>query len=164
MRVEYPGAIYPIRLNHRHQLSGGVFSGHYRSPVIGGSGTGYVKMACDYVHLNPVRAKLRNLKSGSRLTLDSGELRQETAEAKAERIIAEELGKLGWAQSELFLRRKRDAVKLAIAARLRRETTLSLKAIASRLSPGSSKSANATLHRWMNHNANLGNTQSQLNI
>jgi hypothetical protein len=36
--------------------------------------------------------------------------------------------------------------------------------IASRLSLGSSKSANATLHRWMNHNANLGNTQPQINV
>ena len=86
------------------------------------------------------------------------------ASAKAERIIAEELGKLGWAQSELSFRRKSDAAKLAIAARLRRETTLSLKAIASRLSLGSSKSANATLHHWMNKTANLGNTHPQLNI
>jgi hypothetical protein len=39
--------------------------------------------------------------------------------------------------------------KLALAARLRRETTLSIKAIAARLHLGASKSANARLHRWM---------------
>jgi hypothetical protein len=37
-------------------------------------------------------------------------------------------------------------MKLEIAARLRRETTLSLKAISVRLHLGSSKAANRTLH------------------
>lgn len=40
----------------------------------------------------------------------------------------------------------RDPMKLEIAARLRRETTLSLKAISVRLHLGSSKAANRTLH------------------
>jgi hypothetical protein len=34
----------------------------------------------------------------------SGELRRETAEAKGERIIAEELQRLGWSQRDLVLR------------------------------------------------------------
>ena len=45
------------------------------------------------------------------------------AEAKAERIIAEELKRLKWKEGELKRRQKGDADKLAIAARLRRETT-----------------------------------------
>jgi putative transposase len=56
---------YTIRLNHRHKLFGHVFSGRYKSLLIDGSGTGYLKSACDYVHLNPVRAGL--LKSEDRL-------------------------------------------------------------------------------------------------
>ncbi|MDB6064786.1 MAG: hypothetical protein JWR26_994, partial [Pedosphaera sp.] len=42
---------------------------------------------------------------------------------------------------ELALRRKSDPAKLAIAERLRRETTLTLKAIAARVHLGTSKSA-----------------------
>jgi hypothetical protein len=36
-----------------------VFSGRYKSQLVEGSGTGYPRTACDYVHLNPVRAWLR---------------------------------------------------------------------------------------------------------
>ena len=38
---------------------------------------------------------------------------------------------------------------MAMAARLRRETTLTLKAIAERLHLGTSESANLRLHNWM---------------
>ena len=79
----------------------------------------------------------------------SGAMRLETAEAKADRIVREELVRLGWDAGQMHLQRKNDPRKLAIAARLRRETTLPLKAIAAKVGLGSSKSANATLHRWM---------------
>lgn len=83
----------------------------------------------------------------------SGELRRESAADKAERIVAEELGRLGWEATELAVRRKNDPGKLAIAARLRRETTLSMKAIAFRTQLGTSRSANARLHKWMRQDA-----------
>ena len=51
----------------------------------------------------------------------SGELRRETAEAKAGRIVAEELMRLGWKENDLATRRKSDPGKLRIAARLRRD-------------------------------------------
>ncbi len=35
-----------------------MFSGRYKSLIVDGSGTGYFKTVCDYVHLNPARAKL----------------------------------------------------------------------------------------------------------
>ena len=60
----------------------------------------------------------------------SGELRGEPAEAKAERIIGEELSRLGWSRAELAARHKSDPGKLALAARLRQETTHSRKGIA----------------------------------
>ena len=226
---------YTIRLNHRHKLFGHVFSGRYKAQLVEGSGNGYLRTACDYVHLNPVRARL--LRSEERLLaypwsslmwyvaapahrpkwmrvdrllgehglrqdtaaarqeferrmeerrheqLDpeqfkalrrgwcpggeqfrnemlermedkigehhAGELRRETAGAKAERIVAEELKRLGWKKSELAGRPKGHPDKLALAARLRRETTLPLKEIALRAHLGTSKSANARLHRWM---------------
>ena len=79
----------------------------------------------------------------------SGALRQESAESKAGRIIAEEPNRPGWKESELGARRKSDPGKLALGARLRKETTLPLKWIARRVCLGTSKSANTKLHRWM---------------
>jgi REP element-mobilizing transposase RayT len=226
---------YTIRLNHRHKLFGHVFSGRYQAQLVEGSGNGYLKTACDYVHLNPVRAgligsedrlvaypwsslmwylsapehrpgwmrvdrllgehglgldtaanrqeferrmearrlaetdagALKSLRRGwclgggefRRQMLEamegklgehhSGELRRATAEAKAERIVAEELSRLGWQASDLATRRKSDPGKLKLAVRLRTETTLSIKAIAKRIGLGTSWSANVRLHEWM---------------
>jgi len=49
---------YTARFNRRHKYFGHVFSGRYKSLIVDESGTGYLKTVCDYVHLNPVRAKL----------------------------------------------------------------------------------------------------------
>src|ERR1051326_7211979 len=49
---------YTIRLNHRHKLIGHVLSGRYKAQLVEGSGNGYLRTACDYVHLNPIRAHL----------------------------------------------------------------------------------------------------------
>jgi hypothetical protein len=49
---------YTARFNRRHKLFGHLFSGRYKSLIVDGSGSGYLKSVCDYVHLNPVRAKL----------------------------------------------------------------------------------------------------------
>ena len=49
---------YTLRFNPRHQRFGHVFSGRYKALVVDGSGNGYLRTICDYVHLNPVRAKL----------------------------------------------------------------------------------------------------------
>jgi REP-associated tyrosine transposase len=226
---------YTIRLNHRNKLFGHVFSGRYKAIIIEGSGTGYLRNACDYVHLNPVRARLlaaeerlvaypwtsllwyfaapahrpgwmrvdrllgehgiqhdtalgrqeferrmerRRLEETDEEALKilrrgwclgseefrremlqktegklgehhAGSLRLETSESRADSIMAEELRKLGWTQSDLATRRKNDPGKLAIAARLRKETTLTIKNIAARVHLGTSKSANARLHKWM---------------
>mgnify|MGYP001571865404 CR=1 FL=1 len=199
------------------------------------SGNGYLRTACDYVHLNPVRAHLlrpeerllaypwssfgyylsapehrpqwmrvdrllgehgiaqdtpagrhhfeeqmqaRRLEPGDEETLKAfrggwcvgsetfrqeqlarmedklgqhhaGELRRETAAAKGERIVGEELQRLGWSESELKIRRKNDPDKMAIAVRMRRETTLSIRAIAARVHLGTSNTANARLHSAM---------------
>ncbi len=226
---------YTIRLNHRHKLFGHVFSGRYKALVVEGGGNGYLRTACDYVHLNPVRAKLllpedrllaypwsslgwyvaapehrpgwvrvdrllgehgipqdtpagrqefeqrieaRRLEETEEEALrifrrgwvlgsaefrrellqqmeaklgahHAGALHGESAAARADRILEEELRRLGWNSGDLATRRKSDPDKLAIAARLRRETTLTLKSIAARVYLGTSKSANARLHAWM---------------
>ena len=49
---------YTNRFNRRHKLFGHLFSGRYKSLIVDGSGNGYLKTVCDYVHLNPARAKL----------------------------------------------------------------------------------------------------------
>ena len=49
---------YTGRFNRRHKLFGHLFSGRYKALIVDGSGTGYLRTVCEYVHLNPVRAKL----------------------------------------------------------------------------------------------------------
>ena len=49
---------YTSRYNRRHKEFGHLFSGRYKALVVDGSGDGYLKTVCDYVHLNPARAKL----------------------------------------------------------------------------------------------------------
>jgi len=49
---------YSSRFNRRHKEFGHVFAGRYKPLMVDGSGNGYLKTVCDYVHLNPVRAKL----------------------------------------------------------------------------------------------------------
>jgi putative transposase len=49
---------YTNRFNRRHKLFGHLFSGRYKSLLVDGLGNGYLKTVCDYVHLNPARAKL----------------------------------------------------------------------------------------------------------
>ncbi|MBI4327935.1 MAG: transposase [Chloroflexi bacterium] len=49
---------YTNRFNRRHKLFGHLFGGRYKSLLVDGHQEGYFKAACEYVHLNPVRAKL----------------------------------------------------------------------------------------------------------
>jgi REP element-mobilizing transposase RayT len=212
---------YTARFNRRHKLTGHVFAGRYKSLLVGGEG-GYLRTVCDYVHLNPVRAKLlppeaalRSYRwSSFKLSLlppgqrpgwlrvdrmfgecgvrsDSAagrqeferrletrrhqeseeELRpvrrgwcfgdkqfrqellaqveggagpshygaelQEAAEAKATRIIDEELRRAVWTEADLRLRKKGDPAKIQMARRLRAETTVTLQWITTRLRMGS---------------------------
>jgi hypothetical protein len=78
----------------------------------------------------------------------AGDLRRESAEAKAERIIAEELKRLNWTSADLAQRLKSDPSELGIATRLRRETTVTIGWIANRLHLGTWKSASARIHAF----------------
>jgi putative transposase len=44
---------YTIRFNNRHRLCGHVFAGRYKSQIVEGSGSGYLKTACDYERVSP---------------------------------------------------------------------------------------------------------------
>ncbi len=212
---------YTSRFNRRHKFFGHLFSGRYKALIVDGSGNGYLKSVCDYVHLNPARAKLlqpeqplaayrwsswpdylKNPKKRPvwlrvdrllgeyRIPKDSvagrkclaetlelrrhaedggefkairrgwffgndalkqellaqatektgpwhyGELVQESAVAKAERIVMEELAQRHWDATILAARRKGDTEKVLIAQRLQRETTMTLAWIANRLQMG----------------------------
>ena len=212
---------YTSRFNRRYQLFGHLFSGRYKALFVDGSANGYLKTVCDYVHLNPARAKLLSarqtlsayrwssygeyLKEPSRrwrwlrvdrllgehgIPKDSvagrqefenrmelrreaedgqefrgilrgwclggetfrkellaqisekrgaehyGQEVRESAEEKANRIVKEELEKLGWQEADLIRRRKGDPEKLGIALRLRQETTMTLAWTAQRLKMG----------------------------
>ena len=60
----------------------------------------------------------------------------EAAEAKATRIVEEELNRLGWTEETLAQRRKGEPAKVRIALRLRRETAMTLGWAAGRLAMG----------------------------
>ena len=77
-------------------------------------------------------AQISNLAS----PFHTGEDINQSAHAKAERIVQEELQALRWGEQELMARRKGDPQKVRIAARLRRETTMTLLWIANRLHMG----------------------------
>ena len=66
-----------------------------------------------------------------------GEEVRASAEAKAEGMVEEELRRRGWGEVELRERAKGDQGKVAMAVRLRRETTMTLKWVAERLAMGS---------------------------
>lgn len=215
---------YTARFNRRHRYFGHLFSGRYKSLVVDESSPGYLKAVCDYVHLNPVRAKLlkpgqalqayrwsswpeylkaprrrwpwlrverllgewgvaKDTAAGRRRLQQAMEQRQqlewsketedwkrlrrgwcwgpksfreellemigqkrghqhygeelrESDEQKAERLVQALLRQRGWGEAELGQRMKTDRKKVALAARLRRETTMSWDWIAKRLAMG----------------------------
>ncbi len=223
---------YTARHNARHRRRGHVFAGRYRSLLVDECDDNYLKMVCDYVHLNPVRSGLipdgtalqafawssfpeylkaprhraswlnvtrllkahgirrddplgrkefarrmagetgpdeiflgqirrgwklgredfaarlgeadaRAQKRGSYLAAEFGE----AMEAKARRIIAEELQRLQLETEDLARLARMDSRKGDIAQRLRSETTMTMEWIAKELSAGTAGTLGNTLHR-----------------
>ncbi len=75
-----------------------------------------------------------------------GRERLETEIEKARRLIASELARAGWSVEQLARERKGAAVKVAMARRLRQETTMPLKWIAAELHMGTWTHLNRLLH------------------
>jgi hypothetical protein len=97
-----------------------------------------------------MRGRLLELMEGGMGDHHSGEEKRETDGQKAERIVQEELEKRGWAEEDLTARRKIDTDKAAIAARLRRQTVMTLDWIAKRLKMGCRHTAANCLKRITN--------------
>ena len=76
-----------------------------------------------------------------------GEERAAAAEAQAEQIIATELKRRRWKEAEIKTQAKGDPTKLALAARLRAETTMTAGWIAERLGMGTRGYLNHLLYR-----------------
>jgi len=53
---------YTQRFNARHRMRGHLFAGRYKSLLVDGADDFYLRVVCDYVHLNPLRAGM--LKTG----------------------------------------------------------------------------------------------------
>ena len=98
-----------------------------------------------YLGCEQFKEQMLELMEGKLGESHSGELHRETAEQRANRIIAEELARRGWQESEWATRRRSDPGKLASAARLRSETTLPIKWIAARVQIGTAKGAKSVL-------------------
>ena len=207
---------YTVRYNTCHRLRGHLFSGRYKSVLLDDCDPDYLRVACDYIHLNPARAgligadetldeyrgssyrdylaepesrplwlRVEVLFKESGLACDDHEGRAEFArqmeamrlepadprfelirrgwrfgsqeflarmlkqletsgqpkprdamELRARQIIAEELCKIGWDAGRVQSERKGHADKVAIARKLRRETTVTLQWIAVQLHMG----------------------------
>src|SRR5882724_133583 len=52
---------YTVRFNRRHRISGHLFQGRYKSVVVDPEERGYFATLSDYIHLNPVRARMISL-------------------------------------------------------------------------------------------------------
>jgi hypothetical protein len=79
-----------------------------------------------------------------------GEERAQTAEAMAAQIIAAELKRRRWKEAALRTRPKGGPAKVALVARLRAETTMTVGWIAERLGMGSRGYLNHLLYRQRN--------------
>ena len=49
---------YTMRFNTRYRLRGHLFAGRYKSLIVDESDPLYLRVVCDYVHLNPARARI----------------------------------------------------------------------------------------------------------
>ena len=70
-----------------------------------------------------------------------GAERAAAVEARAEGIVAQELQRRRWSETELRERAKGDPEKLAVAVRLRAETAVTVKWIAGRLQMGGTRAS-----------------------
>jgi putative transposase len=146
---------YTSRFNRRHKLFGHLFSGRYKSLIVDGSGSGYLKSVGDYVHLNPARAKrpawlrVDRLLGAWGIPEDSPAGRQRLEQALEERRRAEEGEEFkpirrGWCLGE---EKFREELLKQMSARMGSETTMTVGWIAERLAMGTRGYLNHLLYR-----------------
>jgi hypothetical protein len=76
-------------------------------------------------------------------------------------VMSRGIGWSGLTLSGLACRRKSDPEKLAIPARVRKETTLRIKEIAMLLSLGTYNTASVNLHQWIRQHKTTGTKMSK---
>ena len=154
---------YTIRLNHRHQLLGHVLSGRYtaqfRSKAVATAICGARAITCISTRCGQERFRL---KSGCCRIRGGASARIWLRRSIGPAGFADELQRHGWEEADLLARRKNDPIKLDIAGRLKRERTLSTRAIAWRMHLGSSKAANRSLHCHLRGGGAASTGQGQL--
>ena len=84
----------------------------------------------------PLKEQVLELMGSAMGNHHGGEEKHETDEQKAERLVRQELHKRRWTDQDLAQRRKTDAGKVKLAARLRGESVMTLDWIAQRLRMG----------------------------
>ena len=89
-------------------------------------------------------------------------MRRLVAALLPERILNEELDKLGWTGAELARRAKGDARKIQVAQRLRAETAVTLKRIAAELHMGTGTHVANRLKKRMARMPQTNNPNSDL--
>jgi len=104
-RMKWFLGTYTQRFNARHRLSGHLFAGRYKSLIVNCLDDIYLRVACEYVHLNPVRAglvaaedfleRLVEMGAGEKASRSSheGEAVAETMEEMARDLIRNFFGK-----------------------------------------------------------------------
>lgn len=91
--------VYTNRFNHRQKEFGHLFSGRYKPLPVDSSGNGYLKSVC--VGSEEFRQELLAQVSQLASPKHAGEEIRQSALAKAERIVKEELDALRWAAEAL---------------------------------------------------------------
>ena len=71
----------PSLFSRRHKLFGHLFSGRYESLIVEGSGSGYLKSVCDYVHPKSGGWSPRNTRKRKKRTSFSNLIRRVNAAA-----------------------------------------------------------------------------------
>lgn len=122
-------------------------------------GSGEYEPAGRYLGSDEFRQELLAQVSEQAGPRHTGEDIRESAQAKAEQIVREELTRLAWAEQDLRGHRKGDGRKVGMAARLRRETTMTLAWIAERLHMGAPGHVACLLHR---HHKEVDGSENKL--
>jgi REP element-mobilizing transposase RayT len=145
-RMRWLLSTYSNRFNHRHRLCRHLFSGRYKALLVEEpeQWKGMRRGWC----LGSDGFRQRMLERMKAAAGHPGQMRRAVAQARGEGIIAGELRRANWTETELARRGKSDATKLAVAARLRQETTLTVEEVACRLRTGTRNTLSAKLKEW----------------
>ena len=127
----YVGRLLGVRLGGRN-LSGGWSCGGGKMSLNNGRQFGAAGCLGDEAFRKELLAQMAE-RAGP---FHYGEELMESAEEKAQWIVPQEMGRLGWKEEDLEQHRKGNQRKVKIARRLRRETTMTMKWIADRLKMG----------------------------